>query len=96
MGYSKFRKIQDVVERFNLDMRLQRLFQEIESVSPSDWLLETLSVSELLPLTNEKSKAVAYVLTAALEVLALSPDDWAKRKPTDESRPVTPEPEPKP
>ena len=68
MGYSKFRKIQDVVERFNLDMRLQRLFQEIESVSPSDWLLETLSVSELLPLTNEKSKAERVISPILTEV----------------------------
>ena len=68
MGYNKFRKIQDVVERFNLDMRLQRLFQEIESVSPSDWLLETLSVSELLPLTNEKSKAERVISPILTEV----------------------------
>ena len=39
---------------------------------------------------------IAYVLTAALEVMALSPDDWAQRKPTDESRPVTTSAEPKP
>ena len=73
MGYSKFRKIQDVVERFNLDMRLQRLFQAIEPVSPSDWLLETLSVSELLPLTNEKSKAervISPILTEVAKVYA--------------------------
>ncbi|MCY7345552.1 MAG: hypothetical protein LH614_04960 [Pyrinomonadaceae bacterium] len=68
MGYSKFRKIQDVVERFNLDMRLQRLFQEIEPVSPSEWLLETLSVSELLPLTNEKSKAERVISPILTEV----------------------------
>lgn len=73
MGYSKFRKIQDVVERFNLDMRLQKLFQEIEPVSPSDWLLETLAVSELLPLTNEKSKAervISPILTEVAKVYA--------------------------
>lgn len=73
MGYSKFRKIQDVVERFNLDMRLQRLFQKIEPVSPSEWLLETLSVSELLPLTNEKSKAervISPILTEVAKVYA--------------------------
>lgn len=73
MGYSKFRKIQDVVERFNLDMRLQKLFQEIEPVNPSDWLLETLAVSELLPLTNEKSKAervISPILTEVAKVYA--------------------------
>ncbi len=73
MGYSKFRKIQDVVERFNLDMRLQKLFQEVEPVNPSDWLLETLSVAEILPLTNEKSKAeriISPILTEVAKVYA--------------------------
>ncbi len=68
MGYSKFRKIQDVVERFNLDMRLQKLFRGIEPVSPSDWLLETLSVSAILPLTNEKSKAERVISPILTEV----------------------------
>ena len=39
---------------------------------------------------------LAYVLTSALEVVALSPDDWTKRKPTDEIGPLTPENTPKP
>jgi hypothetical protein len=73
MGYSKFRKIQDVVERFNLDMRLQRLFQVVEPVAPSEWLLETLSIAEILPLTNEKSKAeriISPILTEVAKVYA--------------------------
>ena len=39
---------------------------------------------------------IAYVLTAALEVQALSPEDWTKRKPTDQSQPVSTEIEPNP
>ncbi len=68
MGYSKFRKIQDVVQRFNLDMRLQKLFRDIEPVNPSDWLLETLAVSAILPLTNEKSKAERVISPILTEV----------------------------
>lgn len=46
--------------------------------------------------TKQAIPPIAYVLTAALEVQALSPEDWTKRKPTDESRPVSTENEPKP
>lgn len=35
--------------------------------------------------------AIAYALTTALEVVALSPDEWATRKPTDATGSVTPE-----
>lgn len=38
---------------------------------------------------------IAYVLTSALEIQGLSPDEWAKRKPADESTP-TPSPNPAP
>ncbi len=33
---------------------------------------------------------IAYVLTLALEIQGISPDEWAKRKPADESSPITP------
>ena len=68
MGYSKFRKIQDVVRKFSLDMLLVRLFQSVEIVEPSSWLLETLSISERLPLTNEKSKAERVISPILTEV----------------------------
>jgi hypothetical protein len=41
--------------------------------------------------TDKAVPPVAYVLTAGLEVLALSPDEWAKRKPADEVRAAAPE-----
>ena len=50
MGYSKFRKIQDVIKKFNLDMRLEKLIPAIETVEPSSWLLQTLAMAEKLPL----------------------------------------------
>ena len=68
MGYSKYKKIKDVVKKFNLDMRLERLFQPGKFVEPSSWLLETLSISERLPLTNEKSKAERIISPILTEV----------------------------
>jgi hypothetical protein len=73
MGYSKFKTIKEVTKKFNLDMRLERLFQMIETVEPSGWLLETLAIAEKLPLTNEKSKAervISPILTEVAKVYA--------------------------
>ena len=68
MGYSKFRKIQDVIKKFNLDMRLEKLIPAIETVEPSSWLLQTLAMAEKLPLTNEKSKAERVISPILTEV----------------------------
>lgn len=37
--------------------------------------------------TDKAIPPAAYVLTVGLEVVALPPDEWAKRKPADETRP---------
>ena len=36
-------------------------------------------------LTDKAIPPLAYALTAGLEVVTLSPEDWAKRKPTDDT-----------
>ena len=74
MGYSKFKTIKEVVKKFNLDMRLERLFQTIEIVEPSGWLLESLAISEKLPLTNEKSKAERVISPILTEVARVYSD----------------------
>jgi len=40
--------------------------------------------------TDKAIPPIAYALTVGLEVIALSPEEWAKRKPADEVRPATP------
>ncbi len=68
MGYSNYRQIKNVVKKFNLDMRLMRLFAEdLEKVEPSSWLLETLEMAKGTPLTNEKSKSERIVSPILLE-----------------------------
>ena len=68
MGYSNYRQIKNVVKKFNLDMRLMRLFAEdIEKVEPSSWLLETLEMAKGTPITNEKSKSERIVSPILLE-----------------------------
>jgi type II secretory pathway pseudopilin PulG len=44
-------------------------------------------------ITDTAIPATAYALTAGLEVVALSPEEWAKRKPAEEAAmPATPAP----
>ena len=68
MGYSNYKKIKTVVRKFNLDMRLVDLFEHVVPVQPSAWLLETLEIAEIAPLTNEKSKLERIVSPILLEV----------------------------
>lgn len=68
MGYSNYKKIKTVVKKFGLDMQLVNLFEKVEPVQPSAWLLETLEIAEIAPLTNEKSKSERIVSPILLEV----------------------------
>ena len=70
MGYSKFKKIRDVVKKFNLDMRSVRLLENVTLTEPSDWLKESLRRAETALTTNEKAKAeriISPILTEVFE-----------------------------
>jgi hypothetical protein len=68
MGYSNFKKIKTVVKKFKLDMQLVDLFASVALVEPSAWLIETLEMAEIAPLTNEKSKSERIVSPILLEI----------------------------
>lgn len=68
MGYSNYRKIKTVVKKFNLEVSWTSLFDKINPVEPSAWLAETLEISKLLPLTNEKTKSERVVSPILMEV----------------------------
>ncbi len=70
MGYSKFKKIKDVIKKFNLDMNSVRLFENEELIEPSEWLLESLRRGQTALMTNEKAKAervISPILTEVFE-----------------------------
>ena len=71
MGYSNFRKIETFVEKFNFEIRFVALFnsEAIASLSPSDWLLETLERAKPWPMRNEKAKAERIISPILLEVV---------------------------
>jgi hypothetical protein len=68
MGYSNFKKIKTVIKKFKLDMQLVNLFDSIKPVNPSAWLIESLEIAEIAPLTNEKSKSERIVSPVLLEI----------------------------
>ena len=68
MGYSNFKKIKNVVKKFNLDLKVVRLFETITPIEPSAWLEESLALIEFLPLTNEKAKSERIISPILIEV----------------------------
>lgn len=69
MGYSNFRKIRTVVKKFDLDAQIIPLFENTPKVEPSNWLIESLRLSRLMPLMNEKTKAERVVSPILLEIV---------------------------
>ena len=69
MSYSRFRDLKIVTQTFGLLAQRKRLFEQTTNVEASAWLLETLSISELLPLTNEKSKAERVISPILTEIV---------------------------
>jgi hypothetical protein len=68
MGYSNYKKIKTVVKKFNLSTKWVSLFDSVQTVEPSPWLLETLEMATYFPLMNEKTKAERVVSPILLEV----------------------------
>lgn len=73
MGYSNFRRLSQVTEKFQVKTRYASLFQDVLSVNASDWLLQTLDLAYLAPLMNEKAKSERLVSPILLEVLRTYP-----------------------
>jgi hypothetical protein len=68
MGSSNFKKIKTVIKKFKLDMQLVDLFDSVKPIKPSAWLIETLEMAEIAPLTNAKSKSERIVSPILLEI----------------------------
>jgi hypothetical protein len=68
MGYSNFKKLKQVTQKFQLTDRRADLFGDIEQVSPSAWLTQALDIAEAIPLTNEKVKSERIISPILSEV----------------------------
>ena len=75
MGYSNFKKLKQVTDKFQVKTRMISLFSGIEDILPSDWLTKSLEIAYFAPLSNEKAKSERLVSPILLEVLGSYKDD---------------------
>lgn len=68
MGYSNFKNLRQALERLDIEEINVNLFPVIEPVAASAWLLQTLEIGEIMPLTNEKSKSERLISPILMEV----------------------------
>ncbi len=68
MGYSNYKKIEQVTKKFGLSAKRKSLFEVIVTKEPSQWLLDTLDFAKLVPLRNEKVKSERIVSPILVEI----------------------------
>ena len=68
MGYSHFKKIKTVVKQFNLELQSSFLFNGVQNVEPSAWLIETLGKTNVNLLTSEKAKSERIISPILTEI----------------------------
>jgi hypothetical protein len=75
MGYSNYKKLRQVTDRFDTHVELRPLFTEpIQPISPSDWLVRSLEIAQMLPTFNEKVKSEMIISPILAEVHLLHKD----------------------
>ena len=73
MGYSKYKKLKVVTQKFGLKSVALSLFDHatVAPRKPSEWLTTSLRKAYATPPSNEKSKSERLVSPTLLEVLEL-------------------------
>jgi hypothetical protein len=69
MGYSNFKKIQQVTRKFGLQARICGIFPVVEPVVPSEWLVKSLEIAYKAPATTEKAKSERLVSPTLMEIV---------------------------
>ena len=70
-SYSHF-KIEDIRE-LGIDVTRQKLFNTVENVYPSEWLLQTLSINQQIPAESEKAKSELIISPILNELFIKNP-----------------------
>lgn len=76
MAYSDF-TLRTVQQKFEITEQRQKLFQEIEAVPPSAWLLATLAKSRKLVIDTEKARSELLVTPILLECIEITSNPFA-------------------
>ena len=74
MGYSNYKKLRQVVDKFDLKVRQAMLFKNIQPSPPSDWLVQTLNIAYAIPMSNEKVKSERVISPILSEIHQLYKD----------------------
>lgn len=67
MAYSEYSLLQ-IEEEFGIKNQIINLFDDIQSVEPSEWLLNLLQIAKELPIKSEKAKSEMIVMPILVEL----------------------------
>ena len=70
-SYSHF-KIEDIRE-LGIKVSRQKLFDKVENLHPSEWLLQTLSINQQIPAESEKAKSELIISPILNELFIKNP-----------------------
>ena len=68
MGYSNFKNLKQVTNKFDIKIRKRNLLPDINPVEPTDWLKQTVALAYTVPLSNEKVKSERLISPILTEV----------------------------
>ncbi len=67
MAYSKF-TLDLIEQRFGIQNHVEKLFENIQKVEPSEWLKNSLQIAQELPVKSEKAKSETIVFPILVEL----------------------------
>lgn len=76
MAYSKF-TITDLRRKFGIKDKKESLFNKIESVSASQWLIDALARQQKLPINSEKAKSEFIIAPILMDVWTQSGEQFS-------------------
>jgi hypothetical protein len=68
MGYSNYKKLKQVVDKFGITTQRSQLFAQITPIEPSEWLKQSMNIANAVMLTNEKVKSERLISPILSEV----------------------------
>lgn len=68
MGYSNFKRLKQVTDKFGILTQKATLFENITPVEPSDWLKKSVEIAYAVMLSNEKVKSERLISPVLSEV----------------------------
>ena len=74
MGYSNYKNLRQVVDKFDLQVRNSTIIKNVEPLAPSEWLKKSLEYAYLSPLSNEKVKSERIISPILTELQAIYKD----------------------